>query len=51
MAISKKPLLWRGSSHKDIKDDKVFTPKARSLAGHELNKAQSGLDPEKWKPF
>ena len=46
-----KPIDWRGSSLKDIKNDDVFSPAARKEAGHQLNLAQAGLDPEHWKPF
>jgi phage-related protein len=46
-----KPIDWRGSSLKDIKDDKIFTPSARKEAGHQLSQVQSGLEPDHWKPF
>jgi phage-related protein len=49
--MSKKPLRWCGSSLKDIKDDEVFTPMARKTAGYQLDRVQSGVDPEDWKPF
>lgn len=49
--MSQKPLDWRGSSLKDIKDNGIFTPLARQEAGHQLNKVQSGQDPDDWKPF
>lgn len=51
MEVKKKPLEWRGSSYKDIKDENVFTLNARSEAGYQLNKVQSGDDPDNWKPF
>ncbi len=51
MAIKKKPLEWRGSSYKDIKDENIFTPNARGLAGYQLNKIQSGDEPDNYKPF
>lgn len=49
--ISKKPIAWMGSSLDDIKDDKIFTVNARKEAGHQLDRVQSGLDPDHWKPF
>jgi len=51
MEVKKKPLEWRGSSYKDIKDENIFTLNARSEAGYQLNKVQSGDDPDNWKPF
>ncbi|AJE23835.1 type II toxin-antitoxin system RelE/ParE family toxin [Azotobacter chroococcum] len=46
-----KPIKWRGSSYEDIKDDHIFTPRARRDAGFQLSQVQRGLDPEDWKPF
>jgi phage-related protein len=46
-----KPIDWRGSSLKDIKDDAVFSLDARKEAGHQLSQVQAGLDPDDWKPF
>ena len=46
-----KPIDWRGSSLKDIKDDGIFSPDARKEAGHQLSQVQIGLDPDDWKPF
>jgi phage-related protein len=46
-----KPIDWRGSSLKDIKDDAVFSFDARKEAGHQLSQVQAGLDPDDWKPF
>ncbi len=46
-----KPIDWRGSSLRDIKDDEIFTPNARREAGHQLGRIQAGLDPDDWKPF
>lgn len=40
-----------GSSIEDIKDDKIFTTNARKEAGHQLDRVQSGLDPDNWKSF
>lgn len=49
--IKEKPIDWRGSSLKDIKDDDIFSPDARREAGHQLSLVQIGLEPEHWKPF
>lgn len=49
--MDEKPLDWRGSSFRDIKDDEIFTPNARREAGHQLSRVQAGLDPDDWKPF
>ncbi len=49
--MEEKPIDWRGSSLRDIKDDKIFTPSARREAGHQLSLVQAGLDPDHWKPF
>jgi phage-related protein len=38
-----KPIDWRGSSLKDIKDDAVFSLAARKEAGHQLSQVQAGL--------
>jgi phage-related protein len=46
-----KPIDWRGSAFKDIKDDGIFSVEARKEAGHQLNQVQMGLDPDDWKPF
>jgi phage-related protein len=46
-----KPIDWRGSSLRDIKDDEIFTPNARREAGHQLSQVQAGLEPDHWKPF
>ena len=37
-----KELQWVGSSHNDLR---CFPPKARRIAGRELRRVQSGLDP------
>lgn len=47
----KKPIAWMGSSLNDIKDDQNFTVNAKREAGHQLDRVQSGLDPDNWKPF
>ncbi len=49
--MKEKPIDWRGSSLRDIKDDDIFTPTARKEAGHQLGQVQSGLEPDHWKPF
>ena len=49
--MNEKPIDWRGSSLRDIKDDSIFTPEARKEAGHQLSLVQAGLDPDDWKPF
>ena len=49
--MEEKPIDWRGSSLRDIKDDDIFTPNARREAGHQLSQVQAGLDPDHWKPF
>ena len=49
--MSEKPIDWRGSSLRDIKDDNIFTPHARKEAGHQLSRIQAGLEPDDWKPF
>lgn len=46
-----KPIDWRGSSFRDIKDDSIFTPNARKEAGFQLSRIQAGLEPDDWKPF
>ena len=49
--MEEKPLDWRGSSLKDIKDDAIFTPDARREAGRQLSQVQGGLEPDDWKPI
>ena len=49
--MEEKPIDWRGSSLRDIKDDDIFTPNARREAGHQLSQVQAGLEPDHWKPF
>lgn len=46
-----KPLEWRGSSLRDIKNDEIFTPNARREAGRQLSQVQIGGDPDHWKAF
>lgn len=49
--MSEKPIDWRGSSLRDIKDDNIFTLQARKEAGYQLSRVQAGLEPDDWKPF
>lgn len=49
--MNEKPIDWRGSSLRDIKDDDIFTPDARREAGRQLGQVQAGLEPDHWKPF
>ncbi len=49
--MDEKPIDWRGSSLRDIKNDDIFTPNARKEAGRQLSQVQMGLDPDDWKPF
>ena len=49
--MKEKPIDWRGSSLRDIKNDDIFTQDARREAGHQLNQVQAGLGPDHWKPF
>jgi phage-related protein len=46
-----KPLVWVGSTYRDITDEKTFPVAARRQAGHQLSNVQMGLDPDRWKPF
>ncbi|MCC8401353.1 type II toxin-antitoxin system RelE/ParE family toxin [Paraburkholderia sp. MMS20-SJTN17] len=43
-----KEIRWPGSSYRDLL---AFPNEARRLAGFQLHKIQSGLDPDDWKPF
>jgi len=49
--MEEKPIDWRGSSLRDIRDNDIFTPNARKEAGHQLGRVQCGLEPDHWKPF
>ena len=42
--MKEKPIDWRGSSLRNIKDDEIFTPNAHREAGHQLGHVQAGLD-------
>ncbi len=46
-----KPLVWVGSTYRDVTDERVFPIAARRQAGHQLSNIQMGLDPDRWKPF
>jgi phage-related protein len=41
-----KPLLWLGSSRRDIR---AFPPTARRVAGLQLLRVQQGMEPADWK--
>jgi len=43
-----KPLLWLGSSRRDIR---AFPPGARRGAGFQLLRVQQGMEPSDWKPM
>ena len=43
-----KPLVWLGSSLKDIRS---FSREARREIGYQLYKVQDGLEPSDWKPI
>lgn len=43
-----KVLHWVGTSLDDLK---AFPKNARSEAGHDIRRVQSGLDPRDWKPM
>ncbi|MGF6966240.1 phage-related protein [Paraburkholderia sp. WC7.3g] len=43
-----KEIRWLGSSYRDLL---AFPDEARRLAGFQLHKIQSGLDPDDWKPI
>ena len=43
-----KPLLWLGSSRRDIR---AFPPGARRVAGFQLLRVQQGMEPNNWKPM
>jgi phage-related protein len=46
--VTRKPLLFVGSSHDDLK---AFPDEARRDAGFNLDFVQRGLEPENWKPM
>lgn len=43
-----KPVAWRGSSRKDVRD---FPDDARTEAGYQLHLLQQGKQPADWKPM
>jgi len=43
-----KPVLWLGSSRRDIRS---FPPEARRAAGYQLLRVQQGMEPIDWKPM
>jgi phage-related protein len=43
-----KPLLWLGSSRRDIR---AFPSAARRVAGFQLLRVQKGMEPTDWKPM
>ncbi len=49
--MAEKPIDWRGSSLRDLKDDAIFPERARREAGQQLSLVQVGLEPDDWKPF
>ncbi len=48
MEVTRKPLLFVGSSHDDLK---AFPDEARRDAGFNLDFVQRGLEPSSWKPM
>ena len=48
MEVTRKPLLFVGSSHDDLK---AFPDEARRDAGFNLDFVQRGLEPQSWKPI
>jgi phage-related protein len=49
---SKNKLIdWRGSSFKDLTDEKIFSLNAKREAGYQLRQVQRGSEPDHWKPF
>jgi len=46
--VDGKPLLWAGSSRKDLRD---LAPAVRKELGTDLRRVQSGLAPRDWKPM
>ena len=51
MHTTEKPIDWRGTSLRDLRDESLFSPDARREAGRQLSQVQFGLDPDHWKPF
>lgn len=46
--LAEKPMAWRGSSRRDVRD---FPDDARTEAGHQLHLLQQGKQPDDWKPM
>jgi phage-related protein len=46
--VSEKPLVWLGSSRRDIR---AFPTDARRRSGFQLRKVQQALAPDDWKPM
>jgi len=46
--MAEKALFWLGSSLDDLRR---FPSQARKIAGHQLHRVQSGLEPTDWKPM
>lgn len=46
-----KPIVWIGTSLKDLTNDALFSAEARRYAGVQLRKIQRGYEPDNWKPF
>jgi phage-related protein len=51
VSFFRKPIIWMGSSLNDIKDARNFSEGAKREAGHQLDRVQSGLEPDDWRPF
>lgn len=43
-----KPLLWCSNSLEQVRE---LSKSVRSEVGHQLNRVQTGLEPEDWKPM
>ena len=43
---SEKPVVWRGSSLRDVR---AFSPPGRRVAGRQLRRLQEGKEPTDWK--
>ncbi len=46
--MSDKPLFWLGSARTDVR---AFPSDARRVAGYQLRRVQTGIDPNDWKPI
>lgn len=44
----RKELFWVGTSLKDLK---AFPENAKQMAGYQLDRVQTGLEPTDWKPM